>query len=109
MQLFERRWTFVEEALMGPRSITIRFSPDTKGPGPFQADFILKNLTTGKQSEHRIHDFNVSTNEFCRRHSIEVEFTLQPPSSDYEFTLLLDNRVAYKNRYLQRELGDIPF
>lgn len=105
MQLFERRWTFVEEVLMGPKSVIIRFSPDTQGPGPFQADFILKNMTTGKQSEHRIPDFDVSTNG----HSIEIKFTLQPPSSDYEFTLMLDNRVAYTNRYLQRDLGDIPF
>lgn len=39
-RLFERCWTFVEEAVVVSKDvITFRFNPNTKTPGPFELQF----------------------------------------------------------------------
>jgi len=37
--LFERRWTYVEEALPMADSVVFAFNPNTKTPGPFEVSF----------------------------------------------------------------------
>lgn len=39
LNLFERRWTFVEEVVEVDDTITFRFNPNTTTPGPFQVRF----------------------------------------------------------------------
>lgn len=95
--LFFKEWTFVDNVYLGKKNIQVRFSPDTKSPGPYTAQFILKDFVSKETIPFTVPDF--WANEIR-------SFRFKKPREAYEFSILLDGHLAYKNQF---EDYDIPF
>ena len=49
LQLFNRKWTFVEQVDMSTEKIVFRFNPDSYTPGPFDARVEIEETASGIQ------------------------------------------------------------
>ena len=47
--LFERKWTYVEEAITVDGEVVFRFNPNTRTPGPFQVTFSYREAGRGPE------------------------------------------------------------
>jgi hypothetical protein len=98
LDLFELRWTFIERVELSKDVAIFNFSPDTRTPGPYQAEIELVDQETGRNYSKTVQDFTVQNSW-----SIKI-----PPNiSSYTFQLKLDGDLAYINSY--SEADDIPF
>jgi hypothetical protein len=98
LDLFELRWTFVERVDLSKDSAIFNFSPDTRTPGPYQAEIELVDQGTGRNYSKIMQGFTV-----------QKSWSIKIPSnvSSYTFQLKLDGDLAYMNSY--SGIDDIPF
>jgi hypothetical protein len=97
--VFYKRWTYVDSVSLGKNNIHIRFSPDTTTPGPFLLQLKI-NPPVGLPLRYEDTNFNTRTNGAI------LPIRLPTTLLDYEFTITLDNNLAYKNRFIDY---DVPF
>lgn len=95
VNLFERKWVFVQSSYLTSKSATINFSPDAIYPSPFTLTARLK----GKREDQR------NYNNFTANGVIIFEFDYAVPN--YEIELKLDENLVYFGKY--RDIDDIPF
>lgn len=97
LQLFERSWTFIEQVELDSDLATIRFSPDTQGPGPFVLHIDVTDLGDGSS-------YVYDDPEFSSRPPI---FQLSIPNelTSYRLTVTLDSHLVYQADYFD----DPPF
>jgi len=96
--LFERKWTYVEEVVTVDDLVTFRFNPNTRTPGPFEVKFVYTEESTQKTQTWRgIKD--------RLEHSLSFRFQ----EAEYRWgtaTLHLDDALAFAGLLLFEE---IPF
>ena len=91
--LFYRQQTFIETVRLSSDAVYVRFSPETRSPGPFR---LRVDLEAG----------------FLRNSGEVEEFRLREPyvlkiplsATSYTIRLSLDDHLAYANRYEETEL-----
>jgi hypothetical protein len=93
-QLYEKRWTFVEDVRLSSGEIVVSFSPDSTSPGPFHARFALENLDTDISYPQEIQDFYTNAQGLN-----PLIITPPPDQRRYRFRIELDGHLAYQNEY----------
>lgn len=90
LDLFERRWSFVEKVDLTNKQIVFHFSPDSRTPGPFRVQIELTDMETGNTYDKTLEGFD------CRK-----TWRIRLPSgvSAYVVQLKLDGDLAYKNEF----------
>lgn len=96
LDLFERRWTFVEEVVVVNDIITFRFNPSTKGPGPFHA-----RITYRENGSTDINQWEGKSPALDGSWRVRI-----PQSSSGEVCLYLDNALAFADTII---FDDLPF
>ena len=99
LQLFNRKWTFVEEVDMNTAKIVFRFNRNSFTPGPFDARCEIEITATGMK--HQWRDAAYQCNQL-----LVVSLANLGNPSDYTARLFLDDQLAYANRY---QGDDLPF
>ena len=99
LQLFNRKWTFVEEVDTNTDKIVFRFNRNSFTPGPFDARFEIEITATGMKYQWRNAAYQ------CNQLLVVSLANLGNPS-DYTARLFLDDQLAYANRY---QGDDLPF
>ena len=99
LQLFNRKWTFVEEVDMNTAKIVFRFNRNSFTPGPFDARCEIEITATGMK--HQWRDAAYQCNQL-----LVVSLANHGNPSDYTARLFLDDQLAYANRY---QGDDLPF
>ena len=94
--LFFKRWTYVDTVSLGRRNIKVKFSPDTRSPGPFQARFVIADLTG--ESILLIEDGYFA--------NIPQNFSSDESREYYTFSIELDGYRVYENDFQDY---DMPF
>lgn len=91
-----KRWTFVESADLSNESVTIRFSPTTRSPGPFDAKVIFAD-TKGREIGHWRNKTYIANGT--------LKFILHNIGNptDYLITLSLDGNLGYRGRFKAKE------
>jgi hypothetical protein len=97
LDLFERRWTFVERVNFFGDKVAFHFSPDTITPGPFEAQIKVIDLKGQKSTVEKMKDF------YCKKRCI---FEFPANLTDYEISLSLDGDLAFADAYQET---DEPF
>ncbi|MDX1990836.1 MAG: DarT ssDNA thymidine ADP-ribosyltransferase family protein [bacterium] len=90
--LFNRRWLYVDEALLTADSARFRFSPcdgSANDCGTFSARAEL-TFSSGEKVEYRADGIDGDT---------DLIVTLQPGRGDYDVRLYLDDALAYAGQY----------
>lgn len=95
--LYFRQHTFLESARLDGEAAYLSFSPDTQSSGPFRLQIRIR--ANDEIRQHTEDGFVFQRGEF--RWKIRTGF------DDYEFELLLDGNLVFRNRYF--EVDDIPF
>ena len=92
LQLFNRKWTFVEQVDVSTEKIVFHFNRTSLTPGPFDAHVEINEAATGMKYHWRNEAYQ------CNR-----VLTLSLPSlrdpSDYSASLYLDDQLAYADRF----------
>ena len=96
LDLYERKWTFIERADLSTDKATLHFSPDTQSPGPFSFRVEVHDLATGQGYEYAEDNF-YSTPEWS--------LTIPGDVWSYRINVTLDSNLAYQSDYFQ----DLPF
>ena len=99
LQLFNRKWTFVDEVDTNTDKIVFRFNRNSFTPGPFDARFEIEITATGMKYQWRDAAYQ------CNQLLVVSLANLGNPS-DYTARLFLDDQLAYANRY---QGDDLPF
>ncbi len=99
LRLFNRSWTFVEQAEISEEMLIFRFNRNSKTPGPFDARVALEEAGTGRRYYWRNEDYH------CAK-DLTLSLTSMQNSSDYTVRFFLDGHLAYANRY---QTDDLPF
>ncbi len=96
--LFERKWTYVEEVITVGNRVTFRFNPSTKTPGPFEVKFSYQ-----EDGSDTIRTWTGQHNSLNQ----ELVFQFQEPTYRWgTATLHLDDALAFTGLLLFEE---IPF
>lgn len=94
--LFERRWTFVEEAVVTDDRVVFKFNPSTTTPGPFDVRFIYQETTTGDQREYA-----------GRLNALNKNIQIKISNANYgNAHLYLDDSLAFADTLI---FDDLPF
>ena len=96
MNLFFGRWTYVEEAQLTKKEITLRFNRNTITPGPFEAWVIQYDVYDGDKYKYKYDSYYANTELL-----ITLPFT---NPRDYMVNLFLDNQLAFAGRYQEDTL-----
>ena len=92
MNLFFRRWTFVEEAELSRTEITFRFNRSTLTPGPFHTLVSISETMTNATYEWENDSYQA--NEVLR-----IGLSNLSTPQDYSVHLMLDSQLAFARRY----------
>ena len=99
LHLFNRKWTFVEQAEMNSERIIFRFNRNSSTPGPFDARVELTDPETGQRYHWHDGEYQAKNTLTLQLHQLRNPF-------DYTVRLFLDDQLAYANRY---QADDLPF
>ena len=99
LQLFNRKWTFVEQTDLSTEKIVVHFNRTSLTPGPFDTKVEILETATGMKYLWQSAQFQ------CDQTLPLVLSNLRSPS-DYTARLYLDDHLAYANRYQD---DDLPF
>ena len=92
MNLFFKRWTFVEGAELNTTGFSFQFSKGTQTPGPFRARVTINETITNDKYEWE--NDNYQANEVLR-----VGLSKLNAPQDYSVRLFLDDQLAFAGRY----------
>lgn len=97
MQLFNKRWTFVESAELGSSKIELRFNKHSLTPGPFEATVSITDTISEK---------HFVWNDQCYQADGILDLDLKHigPLSDFSASLSLDGQLAYAGRYQETDI-----
>ncbi|MEQ1519133.1 MAG: DarT ssDNA thymidine ADP-ribosyltransferase family protein [Usitatibacteraceae bacterium] len=90
--LFFRRWTFVETALLEHQKLVLNFNQSTSSPGPFSARLEVKNLATS-------HMYKWEDPAYFARNECAISIPQLVEPTPYEVTFALDSAIAYMGRF----------
>ena len=99
LQLFNRKWTFVEQVDMSTTKIVFRFNSSSCTPGPFDTHFRLEETATGMK-------YGWQNKGYQCNQVLEISLANLRNPSDYTARLFLDDQLAYGNRF---QGDDLPF
>ncbi len=99
LQLFNRKWSFVDQVDMSTEKVVFRFNRDSLTPGPFDARVEIEEAATAIKYLWQNNAYQ------CERELTITLSNLRSPS-DYTASLYLDDHLAYANRYQD---DDLPF
>ena len=85
--LFFSRWSYLDQVALDENGARFRFNRNTKTPGPFDLEVVVKHHATGKTSRARREDFSAD-------HSVSLNF--KNPITNYTIELRLDGCLAYR-------------
>jgi len=92
MNLFFKRWTFVEDAELSATGLSFQFSKGTQTPGPFRARVTINETVTNDKYEWKNDNYRAS--ELLRIGLSELS-----TPQDYSVRLFLDDWLAFAGRY----------
>ena len=95
--LYFRQHTFLESVRMDGEAVYLSFSPDTQSPGPFRLQVRIRAGDDIRQYTQEAYVFQRG----------DFRWKIRTGFDDYEFELLLDGNLVYRNRHI--EVDDIPF
>jgi hypothetical protein len=88
------RWTYVQQVEMSSQRVIFRFNPSTQTPGPFNAKIAVTVCGSGSKFHWKSDPLNADS-------SLGVNWGPQVRIvGDYVAELLLDGKLAYRNRYV---------
>jgi hypothetical protein len=90
LDLFERKYNFVEKVDLTDNGAMVHFSPDSCAPGPFKVGVFVTDLGTNHRIRHVEDGFD------CPAHWI---IDLPRSMSAYRLTINLDNHLAFRTDY----------
>ena len=99
LQLFNRKWSFVDQVDMSTEKVVFRFNRDSLTPGPLDARVEIEETATAIKYLWQNNAYQ------CERELTITLSKLQMPS-DYTASLYLDDHLAYANRFQD---DDLPF
>ena len=99
LQLFHRKWTFVEQVETSKEKIVFHFNRTSLIPGSFDTRVEIDEAATGTKFHWRNEAFQ------CSQEQTLSLSNLRSPS-DYTARLFLDDHLAYADRYQD---DDLPF
>ena len=99
LQLFNRKWTFVEQVEMSTTKAVFRFNSSSCTPGPFDTHLRLEETATGMK-------YGWQNKEYQCNQVLELSLSNLQNPSDYTARLFLDDQLAYANRF---QGDDLPF
>lgn len=99
LRLFNRIWTFVEQAEVSEEKLIFRFNRNSKTPGPFDVRVSLEEVETGNRYHWGNKEYQCS-----KELNLSLASMLNP--DDYTVRFFLDGQLAYANRY---QTDDLPF
>jgi len=91
LDLFERRWTFVEKVFLSDKYLKFYFSPDSQTPGPFMLKLIIRRL-----GDEKI--FSLIKDNFFANNILLVN--INKVEGDYTVRMYLDDCLAYEGSFL---------
>lgn len=94
-ELFFRQRTFIERAVLMKDRIYLRFSPDTRVPGPFH---LRVEINAGRALLHERSDFRLPPHDYG--------LSLPGSFSTYDVRITLDDHLVYANAFV--DVG-LPF
>ncbi|HAJ36313.1 MAG TPA: hypothetical protein DCL15_11525 [Chloroflexi bacterium] len=94
-ELFFRQRTFIERAVLMNDRIYLRFSPDTKAPGPFH---LRVEISAGRPLLYERSDFRAPPHDYS--------LSLSGSFSAYDVRVTLDDHLVYANAFVD---VDMPF
>lgn len=92
LSLHYRQHTYVDRAVLSRESILLSFSPDTKSPGPFAAEYTITICGRERQVARTL------------QANSDVELRFGEPMSSYEVMLRLDGHIAYAGSYTDSDM-----
>lgn len=95
LNLFHKRWCFVEQVEMTPESVMFRFNVGNP-PGPFKAHAEVVEFSTGK-----LHTWQ--NDEVILSETLRLRLNFQHPQ-DYTIQFFLDDQLSYSGRYQEEPL-----
>src|SRR3989339_1268283 len=97
LNVFFRRWTFVESAILDNNVVVINFSPDSSTSGPFDLYYETIDLSTKQQYTFKNHQFEATK-----------PFRIAVPTGvkSYKVKLKLDNDLVFAGEY---QFNENPF
>ena len=99
LNLFNNRWTFVEQVDMSNERVAFRFNRSTTTPGPFVAYVeIFEPLADGPKK------YTWQDNEYQAKDALSLNLRTLTDPSDYSVRLTLDGQLAFANRYQEDRL-----
>ena len=99
LQLFNRQWTFAEQAELSTERIVFHFNRTSLTPGPFDTKIEIHETVTGmKYLWHNL--------QFQCDRAFSLALSNLRNSFDYTASLTLDGHLAYADRYQD---DDLPF
>ena len=101
LNLFHRKWTFVEQVEMNSQTLLFRFNKGTLTPGPFSALVeVFESLRAGPQT------YSWESQEYKANDLLELGLDNLKTPQDYTVRLVLDDQLAFARRYQE---DDLPF
>jgi hypothetical protein len=92
MNLFLKRWTFVEDAELNKTGLSFQFNKGTQTPGPFRALVAICETTTNDRYEWKNDGYQA--NDVLR-----IGLSALNAPQDYSVRLFLDAQLAFAGRY----------
>lgn len=91
--LFNRRWTYVEDAALSQDEIRIKFNPSTCTPGPFNLRVEITELQTGQMWEYTADSYAASG---------ELLLSLRTLQAPHHYTVecYLDDHIAFGDTFI---------
>jgi len=92
MNLFFKRWTFVQDAELSTTEVSIRFNKGTQTPGPFHARVIIHETLTNDKYEWKEDDYQANG-------VLRIGLSKLHTPQGYSVSFFLDNQLAFTGRY----------
>lgn len=97
LNLFFRRWTFIEEVSLSNDVAVFRFNPGTETPGPFAARAEIVETSSKRK-------YLWSDPALQATGTLRIHVGIMQRSDDYLISLFLDDCLAYAGRYQEEPL-----
>jgi hypothetical protein len=92
MNLFVKRWTYVEDAELNTTGFSFQFNKGTQAPGPFRARVTINETITNDKYEWGNDDYQANG-------VLRIGLSNLNAPQDYSVRLFLDDRLAFAGRY----------
>ena len=98
-RLFHNQWTFVQQVEMSNQNLLIRFSKDTKTPGPFEARV---EIVEPPMNHPQIYSWR--NKAFIANDVLNLSLSNLRNSEDYIVSIFLDDQLAFAGHHQEEAL-----